>query len=217
MEHRICVSLGRISRRELASALRRFDLVEIRLDLLGLAQDEIGDLFCRHRRAVATCRPGGALGEKERLKLLGLAVRAGAAFVDIELETAPVAARRLVRLARRLGCRVIVSHHDHEKTPARRRLEEIRRACFRRGADLAKIACRVRRPGEAARLLGLLDGRRPTLVSGLGEHGLPVRVLAPLLGAPFTYASPAPGKETAAGQPDFDSLRRLWRFLSRSI
>jgi len=43
----------------------------------------------------------------------------------------------------------------------------------------------------------------------MGRKGRLTRILAPLLGCPFTYASIDGGKETAEGQIDAASLRRI--------
>jgi 3-dehydroquinate dehydratase-1 len=106
---------------------------------------------------------------------------------------------------------VIVSHHDYERTPERPALEACVSACFEAGADIAKIACMIRSDRESARLLALLDTDREIVVVGMGERGKLTRILAPLLGSPFTYASLSQGKETADGQIDRKTLRELLR------
>ena len=100
-----------------------------------------------------------------------------------------------------------MSHHDYERTPERPALEACVSACFEAGADIAKIACTVRSDRENARLLALLDTDREIVVVGMGEKGKLTRILAPLLGSPFTYASLSQGKETADGQIDKETLR----------
>jgi 3-dehydroquinate dehydratase-1 len=43
----------------------------------------------------------------------------------------------------------------------------------------------------------------------MGGAGRPVRVLAPLLGSPFTYSASRKGKETAEGQLDAATMQRI--------
>jgi 3-dehydroquinate dehydratase-1 len=135
---------------------------EIRLDRMRLNEADIALLFSRHPRLIATYRPGRRTAEARRLATLRAAIAAGAAYVDIELETKASYKRTIVRAAHNSRCQVIVSHHDFMRTPPRRDLEAIRDRCFASGADIAKIACRVRSPRDNARLLGLLDDARET-------------------------------------------------------
>jgi len=86
--------------------------------------------------------------------------------------------------------------------------------CFESGGDIAKIACKVNSERDNARLLGLLDSGRDVIVIGMGEKGRITRIVAPLLGSPFTYAAPARGRETADGQPDRETMERYLRMLS---
>ena len=51
------------------------------------------------------------------------------------------------------------------------------------------------------------------IVIGMGEKGKITRIVAPLLGSPFTYASLKEGKETAEGQISVDRLKELMRLL----
>jgi 3-dehydroquinate dehydratase type I len=195
----ICVSVGEPTVARCLDALRGARLAEARLDLIRDADRDLERLFRSRDRRIATCRPG-RLGDKAREALLVRAVEAGAAFVDIELE-APLALRRAVtKAARARGCQLIVSFHDWERVPSRAELARIERRCFAAGADIAKIAGLVRKPADAARLLGLLGEGRPVVVVGLGPCGRLVRVAAPLLGSPFTYAAPERGRRTGPGQ-----------------
>jgi 3-dehydroquinate dehydratase-1 len=146
--------------------------------------------------------------------MLMTAVDAGAAYVDVEL-AAPAAYRRgIARWASAAGCKLIVSHHDYERTPDAATLRGLLERCFDSGADLAKIACMVNASRDNARLLGLLNDEREIVVIGMGAKGRITRIAAPLLGSPFTFASAAAGKETAPGQMDQPSLEKIIRSIS---
>jgi 3-dehydroquinate dehydratase-1 len=155
------------------------------------------------------------MSEEKRLRLLLAAVRAGAAFVDIELETDARFRERIVRAARAVGCRVIVSYHNFQETPSRAELERRIALAFASGADIVKVACQVGSRRDNARLLGLLDAGSALIVVGMGKKGRLTRIVAPLLGSVFTYASIGGGTETAEGQLDAASLERIILELKR--
>jgi 3-dehydroquinate dehydratase-1 len=204
----ICVSLREADPAELLAALDGLELVEIRLEALEPLPADLRSLFARAGATVATMRPGRHDDELRAATMIA-AIHAGASYVDVELDAPAVLRDTVIAAARRRGCRVIVSHHDHQRTPSSDELALLVDACFEAGADLAKLACQVRAPAEAARLLSLLDDPRPVIPIGMGELGRPTRVIAPLLGAPFTYAALARGRETADGQYDAARLAEL--------
>ncbi len=206
----ICVSLSCPTAADCLRDLQDLEFAEIRLDAMQVSPDEVREIFSSHRKLIATCRPG-SLEDGGRLELLSTAIEAGAAYLDVELESSPDFRKALVEQARSRSCQVIVSHHDFEATPGRSELMELRARCFEAGADLAKIACAVSTPADAARLLGLLDFEAPVIAVGMGPLGAITRVAAPLLGSPFTYGSLEPGRETASGQLDRATLERLLR------
>jgi 3-dehydroquinate dehydratase type I len=209
----ICVSLAEKTPAACLAALEHLAFAEIRLDRMIVDAPGARDLFSRHRNLIATCAPG-AFPDGRRKALLLAAIEGGAAYVDVELGAACDFRDDVIARAREAGCAVIISFHDYEATPSRSDLERTVRACFDRGADIAKIACAVRTKAESARLLGLLDDTRRIVVIGMGPAGRITRVVAPLLGSPFTFASLAEGKETADGQIDHITLAGLLGTLS---
>lgn len=211
----ICVSLAEESVAGCLAALKELDFAEIRIDMMRLTLDDIRTLFSLPMRLIATCRPGSIL-DKYRKKFLMEAIESGAAFVDVEVESERSYREEIIAKARACSCRVIVSFHDYVRTPARHVLERVVDSCFRAGADIAKIACTVHLEQDNARLLGLLDDSKKILVIGMGETGKITRIVAPLLGSPFTFASLSGGKETAAGQIDKETLEGLLRNLAES-
>jgi 3-dehydroquinate dehydratase-1 len=204
----ICVSIAEHGLEACLKAVEGLEMVEIRLDRTRLTVQETRRLFSTRVKLIATCRPG-SLSEHERKRFLLEAIGAGAAYVDLELEAEESFRNEIVKNARARGCRVIISYHDFEKTPAREVLTAIVDRCFEAGADLAKIACAVRSGREAARLLGLLDSEREIVIAGMGPLGRITRLAAPLLGTPFTYASLGEGQCTAPGQMAFKELQKL--------
>ena len=216
---RICVALGcaesaQLQRLALNACESGERFLEIRLDMLD--RPESGIPVIRHVMKrypgtviIATCRRtpnGGEFGGgiDEQAEVLGHAVSAGAALVDVEIETAQAAPHMVERF--RGSARVIVSCHDFEKTPA---LGPVLRRLKKTPADIYKIATTVRKPSDNTRLLDLASGNEgtPLVILGMGEAGLPSRILGPARGSIFGFGAPdvraSPGKRgrPTASQP----------------
>jgi 3-dehydroquinate dehydratase type I len=194
--------------------LAGIDALELRFDLMGVSAAGLPQVMevVRRRvpRVIAACRPGGGT-EEDRVALLCEAARLGAWAVDVEIDAPAVSRAEVLRAARLHGCRVIISHHDDERTPTREALTQVVRRAFAAGADIVKIACRVVTPADNATLLGLLDEAETAgriAVVGMGRLGRLTRVVAPALGSALAYVSFAPGLETADGQPTREALLR---------
>ncbi len=208
----ICVSLAEKTFKDCLKALEEVEFAEIRMDKMDVTAEEINTLFSSRSKLIATCRPGFQKKDK-RLELLLAAVHAGAAYIDIEMESDEDFRNTIMSKARKTGCLTIISYHNFKGTPDKQELNRIVQNCFNEGADLVKIACKVHNNMENVRLISLLEDVRPIIVIGLGEEGKKTRFIAPLLGSPFTYASLSKGKETAEGQLDWKTLAHFFTTL----
>ena len=204
----ICVSVAENSFPALMDILEREYFVEVRLDLLAFSRNQVKKIFSSPAKLIATCRPG-KFSDDEREGLLLEAIRAGANYVDIELFAQADFREHLIKDARIHGCSVIVSYHNEKNMPSRKELSEIMRQCFNMGADFAKIVCRAVSREEADRILSLYETYDRMIAFATGECGVFTRIASLFLGAPFIYASLAPGKETGVGQLDKDTIRFL--------
>ena len=182
------------------------DLVEFRLDFVD-RPDVDGALAGRTKPVVVTCRPeweGGrfAGSERERLGLLGAALRAGAEFVDVEWrsEFQPL-------LRRHGGDRIVISSHDFEGISDD--IGERFRAMRATGAAVVKVAATTRSLCDTLALaaLGRGDSAGRRVVIGMGPAGVPSRVLAGRFGSCWTYA----GEGVAPGQIDLARLHEEYR------
>ena len=208
----ICVSIAEQTLEGCLAAIQGLELAEIRIDKTSLSAADVKRLFSSPTKLVATCRPGGR-SEEERLGLLLEAVRAGAAYVDIEIGSSSAFRNAVLAAAREKSCRVIISYHNDKETPLKQALLLIIEECFDLGADIAKVVCCVQTPQDCVRLLSLYETRKNVVALGMGPLGVITRIAAPFLGAPLTYASLAPGQETAEGQPDIKTMEAVMKFL----
>ncbi|MFW6107522.1 MAG: shikimate dehydrogenase [bacterium] len=208
----LCVSLTCPTVEEALSVLhaphRAFDLAEVRLDYLH-EPDLRRLLEARPCPLIVTNRPEREGGrwhgdEARRLELLAQADALGADFIDVERDALP-------RFSRRGHARLIVSHHDHQRTPPD--LEAIAREIESSEADIVKVATMAASPLDTLRVLRILQAaRKPTIALTMGEHGLASRVLGPKFRAFLVFASLATGREAAPGQAPADELLGLYRF-----
>jgi len=197
---------------ELAATASLFDLYEVRIDLIGrgwrrLVKD-LGKPWIACNRMASE---GGAWrgSEKQRIDELLDAVALGAGVVDIELESEDLA--EAVRLIKgKAQC--LVSFHDFAGTPPLDRMQEIVRRQLEAGADICKVVTAARTFADNLSVLQLItDFPKARLVSfAMGDTGVVSRILCPLVGGDFTYASMETGRESAAGQITVVELRRIY-------
>jgi 3-dehydroquinate dehydratase-1 len=204
----ICVSLAEKDPAKCLETIEKVDMAEIRIDLSGMTDEEIVRVFSCRKKIIATCRPG-KYSDAERMHKLKIAIGAGATFVDLEYE-APLDFRiAMIDYAHQHQCDVIISYHNYEKTPELDELEHIMQRCFEQGADLAKIATMVNVNRDNSKILSLYKAPGRLVALGMGELGKISRIVAPFLGAEFTYASLNEDSATGPGQISYTRLNQF--------
>lgn len=195
----ICISISDPDIGRCMEQLQGVEMAEIRLDLTNFNEKEIKKVFKEHRKLIVTLRPVGRT-DNYRMKRLKKAIECGAAYIDIEYEADVKYRKELMVFAREKQCEIIISYHNYRLTPSRNELERIVNDCYLFGADIVKIATQVNNQQDIANLLSLYSTAHRLVSIGMGEQGKLTRVLAPLMGAEFTYAAPDGGSHTAPGQ-----------------
>ena len=186
------------------------DMVELRLD--GVADlDVAGALQGRRTPVVVTCRPeweGGRFdgAEEERHRILAEAMALGAEFVDIEWAALNGIHRPdFGDIVTSDPSRVVVSSHDFACVPDD--LDTRAREMRSHGAAVIKIAVMPRALRETLPLLTIARGGDAVVV-GMGEHGVPTRLLAARFGSRWSYA----GNGVAPGQIPAGRMLSQFRF-----
>ncbi len=212
---RICVALVNGDADTVKAAEPYADLFEVRIDLIGEKWPELVPLLSKPW--IATNRlaaEGGKWAGTEiaRTNELLKAIDLGASLIDVEL-----AAPGLRDVMKETAGRVqhLVSFHDFKDTPALERLRDIVRRQREVGADICKVVTTARTMEDNLTVLRLVREMTDTKIISfaMGETGQVSRVLSPLAGAWFTFASAGQGKESAPGQITARELRGIYETL----
>ncbi len=224
MSFQVCVSISATDVPELLGqaqkAERLFaDLIEVRLDRLRSYRGLSKIARAVEKPLIATNRPLSDKGsydgsETDRLKVLTEAVSKGFDYVDLELATSKLG--NAITSFRKKGAKILLSHHDHFRTPDITKLQTTLTKLQEYKPDLYKIITTAQFPQDNLTILSLLDKNRkrtPLVSFAMGQTGIWSRIMAPYYGAPFTYASLERGLETAPGQLTITDLRRIYETL----
>ncbi len=192
------------------------DLIEHRIDYLenkNIDYTNLKELYSlahkKNQKIIATCRnescKGGFSGsEAERISVLINAIKNGADFVDIEVETEEELKRKVIDFAKQNNCKVIVSMHDFVSTPNNSILQKTLEQEITDGADIGKIVTFANNKTSCTRVLDLImkasEKEFPLVAFCMGEKGKSSRLTCLALGSPFTFVSfnnaSAPGQFT---------------------
>ncbi|OFY91405.1 MAG: hypothetical protein A2236_00380, partial [Bacteroidetes bacterium RIFOXYA2_FULL_33_7] len=156
----ICVSISQQNFIDCIEAIGKAKMAEIRIDLVKLSELELEKLFKLPIKTIATCRIG-YYSENEIIKLLKLAIKSGAKFIDIETELFENLKLELTPFAQKYNTKIIISYHNFEKTPSQKELQKIIKNCFNQGADIVKIACKSNSEKDNLRILDLYKFHTP--------------------------------------------------------
>lgn len=233
----ICTVLQEKNADELLAALDSCRMAEIRLDRCDITEDETDEIFSSSDiPLVATCRISEIAAKHPELtpvaaaalceKRLLAAIRAGAAYADLEIEFPKENLKRIKSACRDNGVLLIRSFHDFRGTDSAEALKAVVEKCVYHGADIVKIATTADSEDDVARVLGLYDdpsclappqtGRHaapaPETAEGrliafcMGEKGRGSRIECLKKGAPFTYAALSADEAAAPGQLTADEM-----------
>lgn len=217
---KICIPVGAAEFDEFRTLCERAagmaDVVELRLDYLREIDFEklfslIHSIECQ---TLLTFRPkeqGGRSNAnlKERLQFWSKAKNLPVSFFDFELDLAEA-----LKDEKEIDWqRVIISHHDFEKTPDD--LEMLYERMSQTPAYIIKIATQANDITDCLAHFRLLERAksegRELIPIAMGEAGKITRILAPSRGAFLIYAALDDEQATAPGQVTAKDLRELYR------
>lgn len=206
------------------------DILEIRLDLLGIRNPERAAEVIREIKAetglpiIVTSRSGAEGGkwdgkEEDRTGLLInlLSLKDGPDAIDIELSAGMKERNRVIKAAKDRETAVIVSSHDFLKTPPLQNMRTIIEEMFLAGADIAKLAVMPLSVGDTLNLLRVTldfkDAGKSVCTIAMGSQGKHTRVVAPFYGSVLTYASIESNASAAPGQLPVDEVKKIMEML----
>ncbi len=212
---RICATIVNSDLTTIKKVEPLVDLFELRIDLIG---DGWPELVKQINKPWIACNRSANEGgqwqgsEARRVEKLLQAIELGADIVDIELRTRNL--EKIVQLIKR-RTKCLLSFHDLEKTPPLDEMKEIVQRQLKSGADICKMVTTAQGFEDNSTVLQLISefpGVR--LVSfAMGALGSMSRVLCPLVGGDFTYASIEKGKESAQGQITVKELTKIYEMI----
>ena len=115
--------------------------------------------------------------------------------------------------SKKRGTTVILSHHDFKKPINLSQLDTKHHELVVLGGEIIKIIGWTDNYKDNLPYLEFNNKHPGNISFGMGIYGILSRVLAPLTGAAFTYASLETGKEVAPGQISINELRETYRRL----
>ncbi len=151
--------------------------------------------------------------EKDRIAVILEAVEAGFDYADLELNTPDL--EEIGSRVKAQGGSLVISHHDFEGTPSSEELRGTMGRMGESGADVSKIIGRAQSPRDNSVYLGLFGSPREggLVCFGMGRDGILSRVLSPLVGGEFTYASSHEGGGSAPGQLTLAEMREIYTLM----
>ena len=204
----ICTSIQNKELSQIQELLPQLEMAEIRLDRCALEDEDIDILFGDSDvPLIATCRLSE---ESQAPEIMERAIKAGAKYVDLEMEAPAAVGRRIREACREYGTVLIRSYHNFENTPSREVLLSILERARTFGGEVVKIVTTAVSEADNEVVASLYKEADPgTLVAfAMGEAGRPSRLNALKLGAPFTYACLSPEEAAAPGQWTVEEMQQ---------
>jgi 3-dehydroquinate dehydratase type I len=195
------------------------NLIEVRLDCLE-NRGELADVAAHGKtpkiatNKLRSCQGRFSGTETEQQQILLTAAKNGFEYVDVELTSPKL--KDTVREVKALGAKPIVSFHDFTKSLSLPELNRILEREIASGADVCKIVTTAKRIEDNLTVLNFTSAacsRAKVVCFAMGELGRVSRLLSPLFGGYFTFASLERGNETAAGQMSIQEMKAAYELL----
>lgn len=223
---KVCVPIQEVSQKVV---LKRLKEIAKHADLAEIWLDQIGDLDlktllkAKPLPIVCVCkRPadkGNFKGSFAALaEVLMNAIQFGADYIDIPMQMPENLSKKIVQYARKMHCKVIISHHDFKTTPDYPKLVKVAEKLKKRGADVIKIATFAHDLQGTIGIISLASyvkaQKTPHILIAMGQKGMLSRILTPTLGGEMMFATLGKKGQTAPGQLSASELRKAWSLIT---
>ncbi len=224
MTARICVSILPKNNHEASTLIERAekakaDFIEVRLDYLETSRN-LSKLVKKTKIPLIASNKlrsesGNFSGtETERQETLLNAAKNGFEYVDVDLSSSKC--KETIDEIQQLGAKPIVSYHKFDGALSISEIEKILEQELSSGADVCKIVTTAKKIEDNLPTLNFVSSKPSSLklvCFCMGEKGKISRLLSPLFGAFFTFASLEQGSETASGQMSIQEMRSAYDLL----
>jgi len=207
-------ALRLIEKAEVAHA----DFIEVRLDRLEdcLGNHRALEDVAAHGKMLKIATDRASRSETEQRQMLLNAAESGFEYVDVELSTLQL--KDLVKELKTLGAKSIVSFHKFDGSLGTSELNSILEREISSGADVCKIVTTAKQIEDNLTILNFTSASSSKIklvCFCMGELGKISRLLSPLFGGFFTFASLERGSETAAGQMTIQEMQAAYKLLGQ--
>jgi len=221
---RICVSILPKTSLEASSLIKKAQkaqasLIEVRLDCL----ETHGNLQEMTKNAkvplIATNKLLSEKGffagtETEQQQSLLSAAENGFEYVDVDLSSPNH--QETIDKIKKLGAKPIVSHHKLDGALTFPEMEMVLTQEIGCGASVCKIVGTAEKNEDNLAVLNFVashSSKAKLVCFCMGEAGKVSRLLSPMFGAYFTFASLENGRQTAAGQITIKEMKSVYNLL----
>ena len=197
------------------------DLIEVRLDSLETSR-KLSDLVAHTKiPLIATNKLLSEKGtfsgtERERQKTLFNAAKNGFEYVDLDYSSPKLKAQ--IKELSALGAKTIASFHKFDGPLSSPEMNIILEKQINSGCNVCKIITSATKIEDNLTTLNFVasNASRAKLVCFcMGEPGKISRLLSPMFGAFFTFASLEQGSETAPGQMSIQEMKNAYALLGQ--
>jgi len=221
---RICVSILPNNNLEVFNLIEKAeeaqaDLVEVRLDYLEISH-KLSDISASTKLSlIATNKLVSEKGfftgtEFERKQTLLNAAKNGFEYVDIDLSSLKY--KETISELKLLGAKPVVSYHKFDGALSTSAMENVLDDEINSGASICKIVTTAKHVEDnlpALNFVSFASSKTKLVCFCMGQYGKISRILSPLFGASFTFASLDQGSETANGQISINEMRAAYDLL----
>jgi len=221
---KICISILPKNNVEALNLIERAekvkaDFVEVRLDCLEASRN-LSELSKSTKiPLIATNKLRSEKGsfsgtETERQQTLLNAAKNGFEYVDVDMSSAK--RKETIDKLRQLGVKPIASFHKFDGALSSLEMGDILKQEISSGAAVCKIVTTAKEIEDNLIMLNFISAmpsRVKLVCFCMGENGRVSRLLSPLFGAFFTFASLEQGSKTAPGQLTIQDMRAAYHLL----
>jgi len=221
---RICVSILPKNNVEALSLIARAekseaDFIEVRLDCLENSRNLSELVKSTKTPLIAANKLQSEKGkfngtETERQQTLLDAAKKGFEYIDVDISS--LKHTETIHKLKHLGVKPIISYHKVDCALTSSEMQSVLEQEIASGACICKIVTSAKKIEDSLTMLNFvstMSNKAKLVCFCMGEHGKISRLLSPLFGAFFTFASLEQGSETAPGQMSIQEMRAAYKLL----